>query len=66
MIQNAVSAIGGVATLGMISITLFFVVFTSMLVWAFCLKKKFLNSMGSMALEECEHAQTTEGERRHE
>jgi hypothetical protein len=66
MIQNAVSAIGGVAALGIISISLFFVVFGAMLIWAFCLKKNFLKSMGAMALENPENPQTGEGEDRHE
>jgi len=66
MIQNVVSAIGGVAMLGIISISLFFVFFFSMLIWAFCLKKNFLKTMGSMALEDSENSKTVEGEQSHE
>ena len=40
--------------LGVISICLFFVVFGGALIWAFCLKKSFLNSMGALPLENSE------------
>jgi hypothetical protein len=52
MIQNVLSNIGGVGIYGVISVSLFFVVFTGMLIWAFGLKKPFLNSMGRLPLED--------------
>ena len=63
MMQKIVSGIGGVANFGVISICLFFAVFTTMLVWALCLKKPFLKSMEALPLRDdaCE-----EGEQSHE
>lgn len=63
MIQHAVSAIGGIATLGIISICLFFVVFSGAMIWAFCQKKPFLKSMGSLPLEDSEVARARSEER---
>lgn len=51
MIQNVLREIGGIAGYGVISICLFFLVFTGALVWAFSLKKSLLNSMGALPLE---------------
>jgi hypothetical protein len=61
MIQNVLSAMGGVGIYGVISICLFFIVFTGTLIWAFQLKKPFLNSMSSLPLDDSE-----KGDRRHE
>lgn len=52
MMQNVLSRLGGVAGYGIISILLFFVFFTGMLVWAMRLKRPYLDRMGSKALEE--------------
>jgi len=43
--------IGGVGVFGLISICLFFAFFTGMLVWTFCLKKPYLNSMRDLPLD---------------
>ncbi len=51
MIQNVLREIGGVANYGVISICLFFVVFTTAMIWSLCLKKPFLQSMSSLPLE---------------
>ena len=66
MIQNVVEKIGGVAVIGMISICVFFVVFTGMIFWALRLKKQFLNSMSSLALDDQETQGIVKGEPRHE
>jgi hypothetical protein len=51
MIQNVLRDIGGIAGYGMISICLFFMVFTASVVWAFSLKKSVLQSMEALPLE---------------
>jgi hypothetical protein len=45
---------GGIGIYGVISVCLFFSVFAGTLLWAFQLKKPFLNAMGSLPLEEAE------------
>jgi len=64
MIQHLVSAIGGIAMLGVISVCLFFVVFGVAVLWAFCLKKPFLTSMSSLPLED-ETGADTKGANHH-
>ena len=51
MIENVINNMGGVGVFGLISICLFFAFFTGMLVWAFCLKKPYLNSMRELPLD---------------
>jgi hypothetical protein len=51
MIENVMNNMGGVGVFGVISICLFFAFFTGMLVWAFCLKKPYLNSMRELPLD---------------
>ncbi len=51
--------------LGIISICLFFVVFGGALLWAFCLKKSFLSSMGSMPLRDEEIETAGKGANHH-
>jgi hypothetical protein len=58
--NRIIENMGGIATFGVISICLFVVVFTSSLIWAFCLKRPFLKSMETLPLDEAE------GEHRHE
>ncbi len=65
MIQHIVTAIGGIASFGVISICLFFAVFGGAMAWAFCLKKPFLNSMGAMPLEDGESIADQRGENHH-
>ena len=52
MIENVMHNLGGVGIFGMISICLFFAFFTGMLLWAAGLKRKYLNSMGQLPLEQ--------------
>jgi len=52
MIQHIVSAIGGVAVLGVISICLFFAVFGAALLWTLCLKKTFVATMELLPLHD--------------
>ncbi len=50
--ENVLHSMGGVSAYGIISICLFFAVFTSVLVWTICLKKPYLKAMQELPLEE--------------
>ena len=50
MIRNVLTHIGGIEVYGIISVVLFFVLFSATLIWAFRLKKAHLESMGSLPL----------------
>ena len=50
MIKNVVSDIGGVGVLGAISISLFFVVFTGMLIRAWCFKRALARELEELPL----------------
>ena len=51
-LKNVVSEIGGVGIYGIVSICLFFAVFTGAIVWAMSLKKPFLKNMSGLPLED--------------
>ena len=51
MIEKVLSSIGGIGVYGVISISIFFAFFTGMLVWAFCLKKSHIETMGALPLD---------------
>jgi cbb3-type cytochrome oxidase subunit 3 len=59
MIKNVIEHLNKVDTYGVISILLFFTFFVGMLVWAFRLKKGYLNSMSSLPLDGGETATTS-------
>jgi|WetSurMetagenome_2_1015567.scaffolds.fasta_scaffold1259895_2 hypothetical protein len=52
MIQNILCNISGVGIYGVLSICLFFVFFTGVLVWAGTLKKNDLKAMGDLPLDD--------------
>lgn len=52
MIKNVITDIGGIGIYGIISVCLFFIVFSGSLVWAFLLRKPFLKSMSQLPLED--------------
>ena len=54
MIKNVLSDIGGIGLYGVISICLFFAVFTGMLIWAFRMKKTFAQRMSACPLHDGE------------
>ena len=54
MIKNVLSEIGGIGIYGVISICLFFAVFTGMLVWACRMKKSFAQKMSAAPLDDGE------------
>jgi len=65
MIQNVLQHIGGVANYGIISLCLFFAVFTGTLIWALCLKKTDLDAVAALPLED-ELQKSANREKRHE
>jgi len=52
MIRNVLTDIGGISLYGVISVCLFFGVFTGALIWAFLLRKPHLNDMSQLPLED--------------
>ena len=52
MIKNVLTSIGGIGLYGMISVCLFFLVFTVAFIHACLLKKTFLNSMSALPLDD--------------
>jgi len=52
MIKNVLTNVGGVENFGIISICLFFVVFTGAMIWAATRKQTFLNEMSQLPLED--------------
>jgi hypothetical protein len=61
MIKNVLSDIGGVGLYGVISICLFFAVFTGMVIWAFSLKKTFAQKMSASPLQDGEKTSELKG-----
>lgn len=50
MIENVMHQIGGVGVFGVISICIFFLFFTGMLLWALSRKRPYLNAMSDLPL----------------
>jgi hypothetical protein len=51
MVENVLNKMGGVGMYGVISISLFFVVFVGVLLWTLCLKQPYLKAMRELPLE---------------
>jgi hypothetical protein len=71
MIEKVLSNMGGVDAYGVISICIFFACFGGILLWAFSLKKTYLNSMRDLPLDggsapESESPSTSTPEAHHE
>ncbi|HVY70839.1 MAG TPA: hypothetical protein VHH73_12985 [Verrucomicrobiae bacterium] len=66
MIQKAVTAIGGIDTLGAISVCLFFVVFAGAILWTLSREKSFLAVMEAVPLDDGECAPARKGESSHD
>ena len=66
MLRNVVTDIGGVGIYGVISICLFFAVFTGMLIWAFTQKKQTLQRNSELPLEDGTMTPNLKGDDRHE
>jgi hypothetical protein len=58
MIQNVLHDIGGIGLYGVISVCLFFLIFSVALVRALRLKRSFLNAMSALPLEDGQPAPT--------
>jgi cbb3-type cytochrome oxidase subunit 3 len=65
MIQNVLRHLGGIEAYGEISIGLFFLVFLGVLVWAWRLKKPYLDTMSQLPLD-AESDQSKRSETRYE
>lgn len=52
MIKDVLENIGGIGIYGVISISLFFVVFAGMLIWVFFLKKSYIKEMSELPLQD--------------
>jgi hypothetical protein len=61
MIKNVLTDIGGIGLYGVISICLFFAVFTGMLIWALRMKKPFAQKMSACPLHDGETRTHTKG-----
>ena len=52
MIKNVVQEIGGIGIYGVISLCLFFTVFTGAFIWAALHKRSFCQRMGALPLQD--------------
>lgn len=66
MIKNVLTHIGGIEVYGIISICLFFAVFTGALVWAALVRKSFADRMSGLPLDDGSHNSNKEGTSHHE
>ena len=66
MIQNVLQDIGGIGIYGVISICLFFAVFTGALVWTMLQKKSFLKLMSALPLQDEDSDTPKKGVNHHE
>lgn len=66
MIRNVLTDIGGVGLYGVISICLFFAVFTGALVWTLLQRRSLMTALGELPLNDGERHRTPEGDFPHE
>jgi hypothetical protein len=52
MIQNVIREMGGIATYGIISVCLFFAVFTGAMLWALAQRKSLCDKMSGLPLDD--------------
>ena len=52
MIKNVLTHLGGIEAYGILSISMFFLFFTGVLVWAACKKKAHLDAMSLLPLDD--------------
>jgi cbb3-type cytochrome oxidase subunit 3 len=52
MIEKVLSKMGGAGVIGVIAICLFFAAFIGVIVWTLCLKKRDVNEMRNLPLED--------------
>ena len=66
MIQNVLREIGGIGLYGVISVCLFFFVFSIAVIRACLLKKSFLNTMSTLPMDDGLSVSPTKGVSNHE
>ncbi len=66
MIKNVLTDIGGIGLYGVISVCLFFVIFSGVLVWAFLLRKPHLNALSQLPLDDGSRENSQKGNPDHE
>lgn len=64
MIQNVIRELGGIAIYGIISVCLFFTVFTVAMIWALVQRKAFCDRMRTLPLND--GSLETKGDHTHE
>ena len=62
MIQNVIREMGGIAVFGVISVCLFFVVFSTATLWACCQRKSLCDRMRLLPLDNDETDETSSHE----
>jgi hypothetical protein len=66
MIKNVLNDIGGIGLYGVISICLFFTVFTGALIWSFLLKKSDLETRSALPFDDGTIRPAAKGDSSHE
>lgn len=66
MIKNVLSDMGGVGLFGVVSVCLFFLVFTGAVVWTLLQRRSLMQAMGYLPLADGETRNPNEGVSRHE
>jgi len=64
MIQNVIRELGGIAIYGIISVCLFFTVFTIAMIWALVQRRAFCDRMRALPLDD--GSKESKGETTHE
>ncbi len=65
MMERILTRIGGIEGFGIISICLFFIVFTGAILWAYCQEKAYLAEMGELPLRDEELLIGKKGDEQH-
>ena len=66
MIKNVLSEVGGIGIYGIVSVCLFFLVFTGAVVWTLLQRQTLMNTLGELPLADGEVTPSAPGESRHE
>ncbi len=66
MIRNVLTDIGGIGLYGVISVCLFFVVFSGAVLWAFLLRKPYVRAQSQLPLEDGSQDNSQKGNPDHE
>ena len=66
MLKNVLTDIGGIALYGVISVCLFFLVFSGAVLWAFLLRKPYLHAQSRLPLKDGSRDNSQKGNFDHE